>query len=109
MTKKTVICLLITISIVSGIGILVFRFNINSRIIHVVDENGVPIQDAEVYAVTPSFNIGPNLSNEKGDAVLPYQILTGQEPLGIEVRKLHFENRYISIPKEWPCKIILEK
>ena len=42
-----------------------------ARMVHVVDPNGAPVEGAEVFAVAPSINSAPAMTDENGDACFP--------------------------------------
>ena len=72
----------------------------------VVDGNGSPIQDAEIYAASLSMNTGPAKTNAKGRATVPSNI---QGAKWVSVKKNGYQDVQLPIPAKWPLKIILKK
>jgi hypothetical protein len=72
----------------------------------VKDDNGLPVQNAEVYAISLSINCGPHLTNKKGLANVPNCI---QQAQWVSVAKKGYAAVSFEIPKEKRIEVILEK
>jgi hypothetical protein len=72
--------------------------------VQVVDQNGAPVAGAEVMAISPSFASGPNLTDRKGIAAVPYNIQGAQ---WITISKPGYVAVYAEVPACWPLHVTL--
>jgi hypothetical protein len=72
--------------------------------VKVVDAAGVPISGAEVEAVSLSINGGPNLTDMKGEAIVPSN---SQETKWVAVRKPGYKYVQVYLPGSWPLRVTL--
>ena len=75
------------------------------EVVKVTDPAGQPVAGANVEAVSPSMNAGPNVTDTKGEALLP------SNPQGAQwvvVSKPGFERTQVDVPKQWPLRVMLK-
>jgi hypothetical protein len=72
----------------------------------VKDDNGLPVQNAEIYAISLSINCGPHLTNKKGLANVPNCI---QQAQWVSIVKNGYASVLLEIPEENRIEVILEK
>lgn len=92
-------CLLVFITILTLIGCG------KREVIKVVDPAGRPIAGANVEAVSPSMNAGPNITDGHGECVLPSNM---QGVQWVQISKAGFEAIQVDIPKTWPLCVTLK-
>lgn len=72
--------------------------------VRVVNGSGQPIVGANVEAVSPSMNAGPNVTDANGEAPLPSNV---QGARWVAVSKPGFERTQVDVPKQWPLRVVL--
>ncbi len=75
------------------------------EVVKVTDATGQPIAGANVEAVSPSMNAGPNVTDANGEAPLPSNV---QGTKWVAVSKTGFERTQVDIPKQWPLRVTLK-
>lgn len=78
----------------------------SGKYVIVKDENGFPIQDAEVYAVSLSINSGPKLTNRKGVAYIPYIV---QQAQWVAVCKEGYSETSVDVPISKSIEVVLTR
>lgn len=73
--------------------------------IQVVDDHGVPVAGASVEAVSLSMNTGPNMTDTKGETVLPYNI---QGAKWVQITKPGYQKVFMDVPTTWPLRVKLD-
>ena len=94
--KKLVMFLVLPTFLVTGCS---------SEKVIVVDSKGVPVQDAEIYAVSLSMSTGPAKTNAKGEATVPSN---RQGARWIAVKKMGYQEMQVSIPAKWPLTVTVK-
>ncbi|MBL7214391.1 MAG: hypothetical protein ISS71_01800 [Phycisphaerae bacterium] len=73
----------------------------------VKDEEGRPIQNAEVYAISLSITSEPHLTNKKGIAHVP--LFIGQQARWISVAKEGYAGTFFDTPKTKKIEVALKQ
>lgn len=75
------------------------------KIVIVTDPSGKPVEGATVSAIALTMDDRPNMTDSKGQAILPENI---QCPtMWIHVYKSGYERVLVNVPDNWPALIIL--
>ena|SRR5947209_11549929 len=74
--------------------------------VEVVDQQGAPIQGAQVAPVSPSITGTAVTTNSKGEASVP--LFIGQATAWIDVSKAGFTSQQVPVPTKWPLRVVLQ-
>src|SRR5262249_16861780 len=73
------------------------------EMVKVTDPAGSPVAGAEVEAIPPSTNTGPQVTDAKGEALIP-----SKGTKWVAVSKPGFERTQVDVPKRWPLRVTLK-
>lgn len=74
-------------------------------VVLVTDHSGKPLVGAQVVAVSPSMNTGPNFTDSDGRATVPSNV---QGIQWLDISKDGFRPERLDVPSRWPLHVTLQ-